>query len=346
MWATRDGREQFDAGALILFGEAGLGKLQFEFAEDFDGGENGPGLLAEAGGHFKEDALDFALLFFEEADEFVVLLDGFERLDKDGLARGTGSVNDTLDAALLLGFDGDDETVATDGDQFVLQSIAFGEAAKIATKRVLNATALPLDIATYAAEGGRGVVVEGSVGRELVGEIAQERSEILDCGREFFDCRPGPSKSLRWMGDSFTPFGGAVDDEDGVAKLGGFERGSLNASALHELRGIDESAEIKASAGAEEGTHFGSELLLTVDPFGIGGGGERIHCVLAEFALATAAHDFAEAFELKGAGAGVLERGGHESHTVPYYRSCQHPDQSAPFEAATTPFDSFLMRHG
>ena len=77
--------------------------------------------------------------------------------------------------------------------------------------------------------------------------------------------------------------------------------------------GIDEAAELEASAGAEEGAHLGGELLLPVDPFGISGGGKGVHRLLAEFALAAAAHDLAQAVELKRSGAGVKERGGHEN---------------------------------
>ena len=188
MWATR---EKIDAGALVLLGEAGLGELQFELAENIDGDEDGLGLLAEAGGHFEQDAVNLALLVFEQADEFVVLLDGFQRLDEDGLAAGTGSVDDALDAALLLGFDGDDEAVATDGDQLVLQGVALGEAAEIAAQRVLDGAALLFDFAADGGQGGRGVVVESSVGRELVGEVAQERGEIFDGGAELLDGGPG-----------------------------------------------------------------------------------------------------------------------------------------------------------
>ncbi len=41
---------------------------------------------ADLAGEGDEDAMNLGLLFFEEADQFVVLLDGFEGLDVDGLA--------------------------------------------------------------------------------------------------------------------------------------------------------------------------------------------------------------------------------------------------------------------
>ncbi len=283
-----------------------------------------------------QDAVDLALLVFEEADKFVVLLDGFQGLDEDGLAAGAGSVDDALDAALLLGFDGDDEAVAADGDQLVLQGVAFGEAAEIAAQRVLDGAALLFDLAADGGQGGRGVVVEGSVGRKLVGEVAQERGEILDGGAELLDSGPGRfaagyaatdaapaagvrlTHGLRGMGGGFAPLGGAIDEEDDIAEFGGFQGGSSDAGAEDELARIGEAAEIEASAGAEEGTHLGGELLLALDPFGIGGGRKRVHRLLAELALAAAAHNLAEAVKLKHGGAGVKERGGHESHS--HYR--------------------------
>ena len=100
------------------------------------------------------------------------------------------------------------------------------------------------------------------------------------------------------MSGGFAPFGGTVDEEDDVAELGGFQSGSADAGAEDELARIDEPAKVEASTGAEECTHFGGELLLAVDPLGISGGGKRVHRLLAEFALAAASHDLAEAVEL------------------------------------------------
>ena len=128
----------------------GFGELEFQFGEDFDGGENFFGVRADLAGHFDEDAMNLDELFFEQADEFVVLLDGFKRLDVDGLAAGAGAVDDALHAAFLLDFDGDHETLAADGDEFVLDGAAFGEAAQVAAQRILNGAALLFDLAADA----------------------------------------------------------------------------------------------------------------------------------------------------------------------------------------------------
>src|SRR5260370_42537227 len=71
--------------------------------------------------------MNLSLFFVQQADQFVVLLDGFERLDKDGLSAGTGAVDDALDAPFLLDLYRDHKARAPDGGQFVLHRSAFGE---------------------------------------------------------------------------------------------------------------------------------------------------------------------------------------------------------------------------
>src|ERR1035441_5339119 len=121
--------------------------------------------------------MDFGLFLIQQANQFVVLLDGFERLDKDGLSAGTGSVHDSLDAAFLLDFHRDHETLATDGDQFVLHGAALGEFAQVTAQRLLNLTLLLFNLAAEAAEFGGGAVVERAVGQNLVAKGTKERSE-------------------------------------------------------------------------------------------------------------------------------------------------------------------------
>ena|SRR5664279_4735012 len=99
--------------------------------------------------------MDLGLFFIEQPDEFVVLLDGFERLDEYGLSAGTGAVDYALDAAFLLDFHRDDETLAADGDEFVLDGAAFGEFPQVAAQRFLDLTLLLLDLTANAVQFGR-----------------------------------------------------------------------------------------------------------------------------------------------------------------------------------------------
>ncbi len=98
--------------------------------------------------------MDLDEFLFQQADEFVVLFDGFEGLDEDRLAAGAGAVNYALHAAFLLDFDGDDEAFAADGDEFVLHGAALGQAAQIAAQGFLNRAALLFDFAADAASSG------------------------------------------------------------------------------------------------------------------------------------------------------------------------------------------------
>ncbi len=126
-WAWRPREAGFSAGkarrdAVEFLGEAGAGEERIDFCEDGGSGEDGRGDLGDLPGHLEEDAMNFGLLFFEQADEVVVELDGFEGFHVDGLAGGAGAVDDSLDAALELGFNRDDEALAADGDELVLRS--------------------------------------------------------------------------------------------------------------------------------------------------------------------------------------------------------------------------------
>ena len=110
-----------------------------------------------------EDAMDFGLLFVEEADELVVLLDGFHGFDEDGLAGGGGAVDDAGNLAFELGFDGDDEALAAYGDDVVgvgAGGAFFAEGAGGAAEAGLDGAVLGFHGAADAAEFGAGVVGE------------------------------------------------------------------------------------------------------------------------------------------------------------------------------------------
>ena len=61
--------------------------MRLDLREDAGAEVDRGGVLAKRAGHCDEDAVDLGLLFVEQADEFVVLLDGLERFDEDGLRR-------------------------------------------------------------------------------------------------------------------------------------------------------------------------------------------------------------------------------------------------------------------
>ena len=67
-------------------GEASAGEVGFDFGEDAGAEVDRRGVFAECAGHGDEDAVNLGLFFIEQANEFIVLLDGFEGFDEDGLA--------------------------------------------------------------------------------------------------------------------------------------------------------------------------------------------------------------------------------------------------------------------
>ena len=131
-------------------------------------------MFSDLARHVKQDAMNLGQLFVEQADQFIILLDGFQRFDEYGLAAGAGAMDNALHAAFLLDLYGDDEALAADGDQFILRCAAFGELAQISAQRFLNAAALLFDVAANAGELRRGAIFERAIGLNFVSEETQE----------------------------------------------------------------------------------------------------------------------------------------------------------------------------
>ena len=119
---------------------------------------------------------------------------------------------------------------------------------------------LLFDFAADAGEFGRGFVVESAVGKDFVAEGAEEIGEVGDLIGELANLAPfGAHGGGRAQGD-LAPFGGAVNDEDDVANLGGFEGGAGDAGFLDERGDLDQAGEIEAAADAAEFADFGGRV--------------------------------------------------------------------------------------
>ena len=173
-WSAPSSRS-FTGNAVVVLGKARLGELQLQFGQDADRGFQVVGMFADAAGHLHQNAMDLGQLFVQQAHQFVVLLDGFQRLDEYRLPAGRRSVGDALHAPALLGLHRNDEAVAANGDEFVLHGAAVGELSQVRPQRFVNGPPLPLDVAANARQLRRGAVVERAVGQDLVAEVMQQR---------------------------------------------------------------------------------------------------------------------------------------------------------------------------
>ena len=132
-----------------------------------------------------------------QADEFVVLLDGFKGLNVDRLAGRAGAVDHARDAALELAAHGNDEAVAADGDEVFLGGAFAGELAQGGAEALFDDALLAFLLAADAAEFGRSVVGERAVGldfaldglRRADGELRGQRRRRARRGQA--TCRRG-----------------------------------------------------------------------------------------------------------------------------------------------------------
>ena len=116
--------------AIVIAGKTGAGQQAVNQCQDARTLNKRSGVATHLAGERDKDAMNLGLLFFDEADQLVVLLDGFERLDVDRLAGGTGAVDDAGDAPLELAAHGNDEAVAADGDEVFLGGAVAGKLAQ------------------------------------------------------------------------------------------------------------------------------------------------------------------------------------------------------------------------
>ena len=118
------GQDYWDA--VVFFCKTRFGKLQFQFSQRLNRGENRARVLADASRHLDQNAVDLRLFFIEQSHQFVVLFDGLQGLDKNGLSAGTGAVHHALHSPFLLDLHRDDKALTANRDQFVLHRAAFG----------------------------------------------------------------------------------------------------------------------------------------------------------------------------------------------------------------------------
>ena len=151
---------------IVIEREGGFGEDAIERGQRFDAGGDFGCVGAQRFGDFGEDALDFAQLVFAQADELVVEVDGFERLEKERAAGAARAVNDAVDAAFLSGDDGHDVAVFADGDEVFLERAIGAMRAQESFERFLDAFLLAFDVAADAAESDAGVIGKRAVGKK------------------------------------------------------------------------------------------------------------------------------------------------------------------------------------
>jgi hypothetical protein len=201
---------QLRADAIVVYGKTRLADLQLNLSHHVRGGGNGFTVLAQALSHLLQDAADFRLLFFQQTNEVIILLNGFQRLNEHGLSAGACAVNDAIDALALLRFYGDDEALAANGDEFILHCAAFRQPTEIAAQRLLDGTLLLFHVATDARELCRCAIVQRAVRLDLVAEVAQQQGEVGDLLRERQHADPVRLYRVRRMQRHLSPFRGFI----------------------------------------------------------------------------------------------------------------------------------------
>jgi hypothetical protein len=217
--------------------------------------------------------VDFGLFFVEEANQLIVLLDGLEGFDEDGLTGGGRTVNDAGNLPFELGFDGYDEAVTPNCDEVILGAAAFGEAAERFAEAFFDSAMLALHRAADTAELVRGVVVEGAVRFDFATKETEDRSQVVveQWGRELGDAGPVVTGRVRRRAEEIAPGGDVFDDIQEMENLQSLKCGAIDAGFVKEIGGIEEAGEAETAATGEHGPNLSGTLLLFVNPGKVGG---------------------------------------------------------------------------
>ena len=104
-------------------------------------------MFAQAPGIFAQDTVHLAQFLFAHAHQFVVQIDGFERLDEQGVAAAAGAVNHSVYAPLAPCDHRNHEAIVPDGDEILLKRSILTMRAQEPLERFLNQMTLFLDVA-------------------------------------------------------------------------------------------------------------------------------------------------------------------------------------------------------
>ena len=227
-------------------GEPGFGEDQFQFRHSDQGLTYGFAVSPQAVRHLQQDAMDLARLILGQAHQFIVQVNGLERLHEQRVAAGTGAVNHAIDLAALSGNHRHHEALVADGDELFLEHAILAMRAQEAVEGFLDGFLLALDVATQAVERHAGVIGHAAIGQDLALELVQKRAKIADGLGAAAQAREslGGSRKVR--------FGVSRDIQQGKHSedLFGIEARAFDAQLLDGLLHIRHAAELDADGCA------------------------------------------------------------------------------------------------
>ena len=249
--------------------------------------------------------MDFRLFFIEEPHHLVVLLNGFEGLDKHRLAARAGPVNHSLHAPLLLYLHRDHKAFTANRDQLILHPSALGQLPQIAAQGLLNHPPLLFNLPANARQLRGGAILERAVGQNLVAKRPQKFSEVGNQEGQGCDGLPLELHGGRGAERDLAPLGGPIHHLDDIANFHRFQSRAGDPRLLEQFPDIQQARKIEAPAHPPEFPDLARELLLGLNPAAIGGRPKGRDALPAERRGSVPAQQVAQRFELERPPAGL-----------------------------------------
>ena len=208
-------------------------------------------VLAQPRRELAQNAMHLAQLFFAQPDQFVVEVDGFERLDEQRVAAAAGAVNHAIHAPLAARDHGHHEAVVADGDEIFLQRAVFVMRAQEALERFLDQMALLLAHRAAGAPArrwhGRPAMPSGRI---LPRRSSARFAQIGDRRRRARARRGNRSRAASRIDARFAPPGPAAAP---VRKSPSLRASRLRCAGARRRAGIGDLVEADADRRAARG---------------------------------------------------------------------------------------------
>src|SRR2546423_9623186 len=138
--------------AVVIFCELRLRKLQFKFRKHLDGDSDFPSTLSNLARHLQQNAMHLSQFVFQQAYQFVVLLDRLQWLYENCLAAGTCPMHHALHASFVFSLDRNNEAFTPHCHSFPLLGSALAQPPQITLEGLLYGSSLFLNFTPYACQ--------------------------------------------------------------------------------------------------------------------------------------------------------------------------------------------------
>ncbi len=234
---------------------------------------DGMGLHPNLPRHGQKNAPGLGLFFFDQPHQFVILLDGLERLQVDRLPARRSAMHHSGNAPLMLRLDRDHETLPADSDQVLLRAASFRKTAQGTAQALFDHSLLAFHLPPDAPQIGGRIIAQRAIGIEARPQRTRQVRQLCPRGQLAQGFQPSElgghifGRAL----DQRLPGGDVVHQKQQVADLFRLQQRSLDARFIRQRGRVEQPAQRRGDALAQQQAHLAHQVVLQLNPRAIPG---------------------------------------------------------------------------